>query len=423
MRIVIIGSGGREHALAWSIAESPLIEKCFIAPGNPGTAELAESVQLDVSDHQSVIAFCQTQQIDLVIIGPEAPLVDGLVDSLDAAGIPAFGPSAAAAQLEGSKEFARAFNDRHAIPQPRWKSFENTADALAFAAQFSHGCVVKADGLAAGKGVIVCDDYPEAEEAITTLLAGRFAEASRRIVVEERLEGIEVSAFALLDGTHALWIGSAQDHKRAFDGDKGENTGGMGAISPSPLETQALKDLIMDRIILPVSEGMSAENAPYKGILYAGLMITDDGPKVIEYNCRLGDPETQVLLPRMMSDFLSAILTQQEAGLGHFEMRLSDKTAVTVVMASNGYPGRYEKGAVITDIDKAEATGCMVFHAGTAQDDAGNITASGGRVLSVTALGENAKQAREKAYDGVKSISWDSGFYRSDIAQFAAESD
>lgn len=419
MRVVIIGSGGREHAIAWSVAESPLLEKLFIASGNPGTAPYAEAVHLDVTDHQAVISFCQSEQIDLVIIGPEAPLVDGLVDSLEKSNISSFGPSAAAAQLEGSKEFARDFNDRHNIPQPRWKSFDNVEDAIDFAAEFDNGCVVKADGLAAGKGVIVCDDHSQASDAISSLLGGRFAEASKRIVVEERLVGIEVSAFALLDGEHAVWIGSAQDHKRAFDNDEGENTGGMGAISPSPLETDALKSAIMDEVILRVSDGMRTEGMPYKGVLYAGLMITQDGPKVIEYNCRFGDPETQVILPRMMSDLLSAILTQQEGGLSHFEMRLAQQSAVTVVMASNGYPGGYEKGTVISNIADAEKTGCIVFHAGTALNPSGELVASGGRVLGVTALGDTAKQARDTAYQGVHAINWPDGFYRTDIAKFA----
>ena len=419
MRIIIIGSGGREHAIAWSIAESPLLEKLFITPGNPGTTALAETVALDIDNHDDVIAFCQMEKIDLVIIGPEAPLVAGLVDSLAKAGINSFGPHAAAAQLEGSKEFARDFNDRHTIPQPAWKSFDAVDDAISYAQQFTNGCVVKADGLAAGKGVIVCDNHQQAEEAIRSLLGGRFAEASQRIVVEERLVGIEMSAFALLDGEHAIWIASAQDHKRAFDNDEGENTGGMGAISPSPLETDKLKQDIMDRVIIPVCDGMAAENMPYKGVLYAGLMITDDGPKVIEYNCRFGDPETQVILPRLMSDLLSSILTQQEGGLRHFEMRLSPQTAVTVVMASKGYPGAYQKGTVISEIARAEDKGCTVFHAGTATNSTGEIVASGGRVLGVTAVGDTAEQARNTAYAGVAVINWPEGFYRNDIAKFA----
>ena len=416
MRILIIGSGGREHALSWAISDSPLVEALFITPGSPGTDRLAEAVALDIADHAQIISFCSDQQIDLVVIGPEAPLVDGLVDSLDAANIASFGPSAAAAQLEGSKEFARDFNQRHAIPQPRWQSFDNAEDAVEFARALGGASVIKADGLAAGKGVIVCDDLAQAEQAIRSLLGGRFAEASARIVVEERLHGIEMSAFALLDGKTAIWLASAQDHKRAFDNDEGENTGGMGAISPSPLETDTLISQIMTSVIMPVCEGMKAENMPYKGVLYVGLMLTDDGPKVIEYNCRFGDPEAQVIIPRMMTDLVSAMMTLYESGLGHFNLRLSTSTAITVVMASKGYPGAYEKGSRISNIGLAEQTGCIVFHAGTAQDDTGQLMASGGRVLAVTAIDENPKIARQTAYQGVAAIDWAEGFYRTDIA-------
>jgi len=419
MRVLIIGSGGREHALSWAISDSPLVEALFITPGSPGTDRLAEAVALDIANHQQIISFCTEQQIDLVVIGPEAPLVDGLVDSLDAANIASFGPSAAAAQLEGSKEFARDFNQRHNIPQPRWQSFDQAEDAIEFARTLGGASVIKADGLAAGKGVIVCDTLEQAETAIRSLLGGRFAEASARIVVEERIYGPEMSAFALMDGDTAIWLASAQDHKRAFDNGEGENTGGMGAISPSPLETDELQSVIMKQIIAPVCAGMKAENMPYRGVLYAGLMLTDDGPKVIEYNCRFGDPEAQVIIPRMMTDLVSAIMTLNEGGLGHFNLRLSAKTAITVVMATQGYPGTYEKGSVITEIDTAEQGGCLVFHAGTAINSSGQLIASGGRVLAVTAIDDDPVRARALAYQGVKTICWDQGFYRSDIASKA----
>ncbi len=416
MRVLIIGSGGREHALSWAISDSPLVEQLFITPGSPGTEMLATAVDLDVKNHQHIISFCTEHLIDLVVIGPEAPLVDGLADSLDAANIASFGPSAKAAQLEGSKEFARDFNQRHNIPQPRWQSFDTEDSAIEFARSLGGGSVIKADGLAAGKGVIVCDTLSDAETAIKSLLGGRFAEASSRIVVEERIYGPEVSAFALLDGDTAIWLASAQDHKRAFDNDQGDNTGGMGAISPSPLETDALKSVIMKEIIEPVCAGMKAENMPYKGVLYAGLMLTDDGPKVIEYNCRFGDPEAQVIVPRMMTDLVSAMMTLHEGGLAHFNLRLSEKTAITVVMATKGYPGDYENGSVISNIDAAEQAGCIVFHAGTAINNAGQLVASGGRVLAVTACHDDPLNARKIAYLGVEAIRWEQGFYRSDIA-------
>ena len=417
MKVLIVGSGGREHALCWSVAASPLLGELLIAPGSAAMAELGRICDVSADDNDGLVKLAQDEEVDLVIIGPEVPLVEGLADRLDAVGIKSFGPRAAAAQLEGSKEFARAFCDRHSIPQPAWSRFSEPQSAKQFAASLNGYCVIKADGLAAGKGVIVCDTQAEADAAIDELLAGRFGDASETILVEERINGPEISAFALLDGKTALWMASARDHKRAFDGDKGPNTGGMGAVSPSPHETEALKQDILDKIIQPVAAGMAAEGTPYTGVLYAGLMLTDTGPQVIEFNCRFGDPEAQVILPRLRSDFLSAVLTQIEGGLEHFDMRWSDSTAVTVIMAANGYPGAYEKGTTINGLDDASADeDITIFHAGTKRSETGEIQASGGRVLAVTAMSTNTQSARSKAYKAIDKIDWPDGFYRRDIA-------
>ena len=417
MKVLVVGSGGREHALCWSVSASPLLTELIIAPGSMAMASLGRLCDVAADDCDGIVALAQREAVDLVIIGPEVPLVDGLADKLDIAGIKTFGPRASAAQLEGSKEFARAFCDRHNIPQPAWQRFANTQPAKEFALGLNGYCVIKADGLAAGKGVIVCDNQGEAEAAIDELLAGRFGDASSTILVEERINGPEISAFALLDGDTALWMASARDHKRAFDGDAGPNTGGMGAVSPSPHETEALKQDILDKIIHPVAKGMAAEGTAYTGILYAGLMLTDTGPQVIEFNCRFGDPEAQVILPRLRSDFLSAVMTQIEGGLNHFDMRWSDDSAVTVIMAANGYPGAYEKGTRITGLETAEALDDVtLFHAGTKQGENGEILASGGRVLAITATGADAHEARSKAYEAVDAIEWPDGFCRRDIA-------
>ena len=417
MNILIIGGGGREHALAWSISASPLCGELIIAPGNPGIAALGRCVDIPAEDTEKLVTLAVDESIDLVIVGPEVPLVAGLVDRLDEAGIPAFGPRATAAQLEGSKAFARNFCDRHAIPQPRWQKFQNASLAKSFADELNGYCVIKADGLAAGKGVIVCADRKDAHQAIDELLGGKFGAASQEILVEERITGPEMSAFALLDGGTALWLASAQDHKRAFDGDEGPNTGGMGAVSPSPFETDELRDEVMRTIIEPVAKGMAAEGTPYSGVLYAGLMLTEDGPKVIEFNCRFGDPEAQVILPRLKSDFLSAALTVAEGGLRNFDLRWTEDAAVTVVMAANGYPESYQKGQPITGADQLETgTGGLVFHAGTARSDNGQLVSSGGRVLAVTALGTDKDQARKAAYQAVDEIGWPEAMFRTDIA-------
>lgn len=417
MKIILVGSGGREHALAWAISDSPLCDELIVTPGNPGTQAYGRRADIAAEDIEGLVHLAQTEQADIVVIGPEVPLVEGLADRLEAVGIRAFGPSAAAARLEGSKRFARDFCKRHHIPQPQWDYFSTAEPAKEFAASLSGGAVVKADGLAAGKGVTVCDNAEQAAASIEEMLAGRFGAASAQILVEERISGPEFSAFALLDGEEAVWLASAQDHKRAYDGDEGPNTGGMGAVSPSRFETDDLREQIMKEIIRPVAKGMAAEGNPYRGILYAGLMLTDKGPQVIEFNCRFGDPEAQVILPRMKSDLLSAIYTVTEGGLKNFDMRWDEDSAVTIVMAAKGYPGSYEKGSRIYGAEQLEsASGCLVFHAGTSQNADGQIIANGGRVLCVTALGATRQQARMKAYAGVGEITWDDGFYRSDIA-------
>ena len=417
MKIILVGSGGREHALAWAISDSPLCDELIVTPGNPGTQAYGRRADIAAEDIEGLVHLAQTEQADIVVIGPEVPLVEGLADRLEAVSIRAFGPSAAAARLEGSKRFARDFCKRHHIPQPQWDYFSTAEPAREFAASLSGGAVVKADGLAAGKGVTVCDNAEQAAASIEEMLAGRFGAASAQILVEERISGPEFSAFALLDGEEAVWLASAQDHKRAYDGDEGPNTGGMGAVSPSRFETDDLREQIMKEIIRPVAKGMAAEGNPYRGILYAGLMLTDKGPQVIEFNCRFGDPEAQVILPRMKSDLLSAIYTVTEGGLKNFDMRWDEDSAVTIVMAAKGYPGSYEKGSCIYGADQLEsASGCLVFHAGTSQNADGQIIANGGRVLCVTALGATRQQARMKAYAGVGEITWDDGFYRSDIA-------
>jgi len=417
MKVLLVGSGGREHALALALSGSPLLQELLIAPGSPALGKLGRLIAVPVEETDQLCVLARDEQVDLVVIGPELPLVNGLADRLDSLGIAAFGPRAAAARLEGSKEFARAFCARHAIPQPAFAAFEEPAGAVTFARSLNGYCVVKADGLAAGKGVVVCDDISMAEQAIHAMLDGQFGAASRRILIEERISGPEISAFALLDGPEAIWMASARDHKRAYDQDQGPNTGGMGAVSPSPHETEALRDQIMDQIIRPVARGMAEEGTPYTGILYAGLMLTKDGPKVIEFNCRFGDPEAQVILPRLKSDLLSAMLTQTEGGLSHFDMRWSPDHAVTVVLASNGYPGSYETGSRIDGLEKlGNAQQVIAYHAGTGLDEAGHIIATGGRVLAMTGLGPDRQAARERAYQGVEMINWPGGFCRRDIA-------
>ena len=421
MNILVIGSGGREHALVWAIAASPLVDRLVCAPGNGGIADQADCVDLDVADHAGVIAFCRDQAIDLVVVGPEAPLVAGLVDALTAAGIKAFGPTAAAARLEGSKGFTKDLCAKYAIPTAAYARFGEAAPAKAYVRAQGAPIVIKADGLAAGKGVIIAETVDQAEAAIDDMFAGAFGAAGAEVVVEEFMTGEEASFFALVDGDTALPLATAQDHKRVGDGDTGPNTGGMGAYSPAPVMTQALCARAMDEIILPTVRGMAAEGAPYTGVLYAGLMITAEGPKLVEYNVRFGDPECQVLMMRLKSDLVPALMAAVDGQLAHLDLRWHEATALTVVMAATGYPGAYHKGSAITGLKAAGADDdVVIFHAGTKRDD-GRIVANGGRVLNVTALGATVGEARRRAYAAVDAVDWPDGFCRRDIGWRAIE--
>jgi phosphoribosylamine--glycine ligase len=413
MNVLLIGSGGREHALAWAILASPLLGKLYCAPGNAGIAEIAECVALDAADHAAVVRFCQERRIDLVVVGPEAPLVAGLADDLAAAKIKVFGPSRAAARLEGSKGFTKDFCAEHGIPTAAYARFEHRAAALAYIERQPLPIVVKADGLAAGKGVTIADTREEAATAIDACFSGALGGCG--VVIEEFLAGEEASFFALVDGSHAIPLASAQDHKRAFDGDKGPNTGGMGAYSPAPVVTPEIARRAMDEIIWPTVKGMAARGIPYRGALYAGLMITASGPKLIEYNVRFGDPETQVLMLRLKSDLLPALLATADGVLNAFDVRWYDDAALTVVMAAQGYPGDYAEGSEIRGMDAARAIeGVEVFHAGTRRDGE-RILATGGRVLNVTARGRTVAEAQARAYEAIRQIDWPGGFYRTDI--------
>jgi phosphoribosylamine---glycine ligase len=414
MNVLLIGSGGREHALAWAILASPLLTRLYCAPGNAGIAEIADCVDLNVADHPAVVRFCQENRIELVVVGPEAPLVAGLADDLAAAGIKVFGPSKAAAQLEGSKGFTKDFCAEHGIPTAAYARFGDREAALAYLQRQPLPIVVKADGLAAGKGVTVAETRADALAAVEACFSGPLREGG--VVIEECLAGEEASFFALVDGSHALPLASAQDHKRVGDGDKGPNTGGMGAYSPAPVMTPEITRRTMDEIIWPTVKGMAARGTPYKGVLYAGLMLTDSGPKLIEYNVRFGDPETQALMLRLKSDLLSALLATADGVLKTFDVRWYDDHAITVVMAANGYPGDYAKGSEIHGIDAAQAVeGVEVFHAGTTLDAGGRLLATGGRVLNISARGRTLAEARERAYAAVGKIDWPGGFCRSDI--------
>jgi phosphoribosylamine--glycine ligase len=415
MNILLIGSGGREHALAWKISASPLCDMLFIAPGNPGTARCGVNVAMDVANHGDVIAFCASHDVGLVVVGPEGPLVAGLVDDLTAAGIKAFGPRKAAARLEGSKAFTKELCREAGIPTADYARFDALEPALAHV--YAHGTpiVIKADGLAAGKGVVVAQSLEEAEEALEMMFAGGLGQAGAEVVIEECMVGEEVSFFALCDGKTTLPLASAQDHKRVGEGDTGPNTGGMGAYSPAPVMTAALQDEVMATIIRPTMAAMARRGTPFIGILFAGLMITDEGPKLIEYNTRFGDPECEVLMPRMKSDLVAALLAACDGLLANVDVRWWDDAALTVVMCGRGYPGTPEKGAVIEGIDTAEALdGVLVFHAGTAEQG-GVVTANGGRVLNLVGLGPTVAAARAKAYAAVDAITWDGAFCRRDI--------
>ncbi len=411
----MIGSGGREHALAWKLAQSRLCTKLFASPGNPGIADHAELVSLDLENHAQVREFCAAHGIGLVVVGPEAPLVDGLGDSLRGAGVPVFGPSKAAAQLEGSKAFTKEMCARHNIPTAAFRRVTNEAEGLAALDGFSIPVVIKADGLAAGKGVTVAMTREEAEEAVREIFSGRFGAAGAEAVIEEFLEGEEASFFAITDGHTVVPFGSAQDHKRVGDGDTGPNTGGMGAYSPAPVLTPLLEGEALERIVVPTVQAMAAEGVPYSGVLYAGLMLTPKGVQLIEYNCRFGDPECQVLMQRYEGDLAELMLATAESRLGALPApQFSPETALTVVMAAKGYPGTPAKGGTIDGIAAAETNGAKIFHAGTALLD-GQLVANGGRVLNVTARGKNVTTAQKIAYEAVNKIDFPQGFCRHDI--------
>ncbi|AQS42296.1 MAG: Phosphoribosylamine--glycine ligase [Candidatus Tokpelaia hoelldobleri] len=415
MKVLVIGSGGREHALVWKIAASPLLGKLYCTPGNPGIGAIAETAALDTGNHASLAAFCRQHRIDLVVVGPEAPLVGGLVDSLRRAGIRAFGPDCAAARLEGSKSFTKDLCARFNIPTAAYGCFNNAPKAKAYIRAHGAPIVVKADGLAAGKGVVVAMNVEEACNAVDACFEGAFGAAGGQVVVEEFLHGEEVSFFCLCDGKTALALGSVQDHKRVGDGDTGANTGGMGAYAPATIVTQPMEARIMQEIIQPTMDGMAAIGAPFQGILFAGLMLTPDGPKLIEYNVRFGDPECQVLLMRLENDLLPLLVAAADGELDQASPEWSDDVALTVVLAAEGYPHMPRKGSVIDGVEEAAALpGIMVFHAGTAMEN-GRLTANGGRVLNVTARGANVVEARAKAYAAIEKIRWPQGFCRTDI--------
>ncbi|MEL6237604.1 MAG: phosphoribosylamine--glycine ligase [Pseudomonadota bacterium] len=413
MNVLLLGSGGREHALAWKLAQSPLVDRLFASPGNPGIAEEAELVTLDVNDHKAVIAQCKALSIDLLVIGPEAPLVDGLADSARRAGIAVFGPGKAAAQLEGSKGFTKDLCARAGIPTGGYVRAHSLDEARAALGQFAAPYVLKADGLAAGKGVVIAATLEEAQAALTDMFGGQFGEAGAQVVIEEFLEGEEASFFALTDGESILPFGTAQDHKRVGEGDTGPNTGGMGAYSPAPVLTPELQARVIEEIVQPTVDTMLAEGMPYSGVLYAGLMLTAQGPKLIEYNCRFGDPECQVLMMRLESDLAAIMMACAIGELAGLEARFAEQTALTVVMAAKDYPSAPEKGGAI-DLSEVESAEAKVFHAGTALKD-GALVANGGRVLNVTATGRNVTEAQAAAYEAVAAVAFPSGFYRSDI--------
>jgi phosphoribosylamine--glycine ligase len=419
MNILIIGSGGREHALAWAIVKSPLADKLYCAPGNAGMESLGERVALDTTDHDTVIAFCRDKDIGYVVIGPEAPLVEGLADALEKAGIEAFGPSRAAAQLEGSKAFTKDLCLRHDIPTAAYARFDELEPARAYIREKGAPIVIKADGLAAGKGVSVAMSEAEALEAVDEIFSGRFGAAGASVVIEDYLEGEEASFFVLVDGRNVLPLATAQDHKRVGDGDTGPNTGGMGAYSPAPVMDEEMCRRTLEEIVQPTVDALAEAGTPYKGVLYAGLMIDAEGPKLIEYNVRFGDPECQVLMMRLKSDILELMLAASRGTLDKATAEWRDEVALTVVMAAKGYPGAYEKGSEIKGLEASDES-VVVFHAGTDRRD-GAVIATGGRVLNVTARGASVAEARQRAYDRIAGIDWPQGFCRSDIGWRALE--
>lgn len=422
MKVLVIGSGGREHALVWKLAQSPDCEKIYAVPGNPGMEDLAECIGgISISDNAALVEFAKGKGIDLVVVGPEGPLTNGLVDAMEEAGIKSFGPSGKAAELEGSKAFSKELMKKYGIPTARYEIFTEAEAAREYVRREGAPIVVKADGLAAGKGVIVATDTEQALRAIDDIMEeGVFGKAGSRVVIEEFMEGEEASLLAFTDGKTILPMIPSQDHKRAYDGDRGPNTGGMGTYAPAPVMTEALVREAQEKILKPVISAMEAEGRPYKGCLYAGLMITGEGPKVVEFNARFGDPETQVVLPLLDSDLLEIMMACAEGTLDRQEIRWSDGAAVCVVMASGGYPGSYPKGREITGLAEAASAGSLVFHAGTAWKD-GSIVTNGGRVLGVVAKADSIQKAVAMAYGGVKKIGFPDAFYRKDIAHRAMD--
>ncbi len=415
MKILLLGSGGREHSLAWKIAASPLVKKLWCAPGNAGIAADAECVALDITDHPAVIDFCRRNAVDFVVVGPDAPIAAGMVDDLNAAGFKAFGPTKAAGRLESSKNFTKALCRANNIPTAAYAHFKDADAARAYIRKQGAPIVVKADGLAAGKGVVVAMTEDEALAAVDMMFGGGFGASGAEVVIEEFMKGEEASFFALCDGEHALALATAQDHKRAFDGDNGPNTGGMGAYSPAPVLTEAICARVMEEMIKPTIRALKEMGCPYKGVLYAGVMVTKDGPKLVEYNARFGDPECQVQMLRMMSDIVPALIASADGQLKNFSLRWFDDVALTVIMATKGYPGDYGKGSAIDGLDEAaKVEGVEIFHAGTAMKD-GRIVANGGRVLNVCALGKTVTEAQTRAYQAVDRIKWPEGFCRRDI--------
>lgn len=420
MRVLVIGSGGREHALVWKLAQSPLVEKIYCAPGNPGIAQTATGVDIPVSDVAALRRFAKEKQIDLTVVGPEAPLVAGIVDEFSTDGLCIFGPSQQAARLEGSKVFAKELMRKYLIPTAEAKIFSNSQDARAYIERALAPFVLKADGLAAGKGVIIARSREAALEAVQRMMQTReFGDAGQQIVIEEFMEGQEVSVLCLTDGKNLCVLPPAQDHKTVFDNDEGPNTGGMGAYAPAPFMTADLMSRVENEILRPTITAMAKENSPYRGVLYAGLMITKDGPKVVEFNCRFGDPETQVILPLIESDLAEAMWRVANGDLGNYELEISSRWAVSVVLASGGYPGPFEKGTLINGLERIHGQDTMVFHAGIAFDPHGHFLTNGGRVLAVTGVGDNFLSAHERAYCAVGKIQFEGMHYRKDIGMKA----
>jgi len=419
MNILVVGGGGREHAIAHSLSKSPLTKRLVVAPGNPGIETFAECYPIAADDIDGQCELAKHMKADFVFIGPEIPLVLGLKDKLSELGIKAFGPSREAAQLEGSKTFSRKFCRRHNIPQPNFEYCSDLETAKEQIELLKGYCVVKADGLAAGKGVVVCDTVEEAIHASSQMLKENiFGDAGKSILIEERITGIEASVFAVSDGDNVVVIGNAQDHKRAYDDDKGPNTGGMGAISPAPALDDKLNENIFENIILPTIKGMKLDGNPYEGILYAGIMLTNEGPKVIEFNCRFGDPETQVVLPRLKTDLVEIVNATLTKKLQGISIELINNTAITVVVASKGYPGKFQKGIKLPLLNQSTTKNdVLIFHSGTSKNKDGELISNGGRVLSITANGDNIQNCREKAYAVINNINWNDGFYRKDIGK------